>query len=94
MAFDKEISPRWRLIREVLNTDWDPISAGCPEDEYDSYIPKIVALLQFGASDVELVAYLREVETIDMCLSAQPDAQLQKVVDRLRALGSTDETAR
>ena len=46
MAIDLEASRRWHnRIREILNTDWDPIG-GCPEDEYDKYVGRIAAMLR------------------------------------------------
>ena len=89
MAIDKEASRRWRArIREVLNTDWDPIG-GCPEDEYDVYVGKIAAMLRDGASDEELIAYLRWGETVNMDIGPRPglEARLRRVVDQLRSIG-------
>jgi len=89
MTIDKEASRRWRRrIREVLNTDWDPIG-GCSEDEYGAYVGKIAAMLRDRASDNELIAHLRWVETDYMGISPRPDLEerLRRVVDQLRAVG-------
>jgi hypothetical protein len=89
MAIDKEASRRWRRrIRDVLNTQWDPIG-GCPEDEYDTYVGKIAAMIRDGSSDESLIAYLRWNETVNMGISARPDLdeRLRRVVDHLRAIG-------
>lgn len=89
MAIDKEASRRWRRrIRDVLNTEWDPIG-GCPEDEYDAYVGKIAAMIREGASDEQLVDYLRRAETVHMGIPLRPDldARLRKVVQELRAIG-------
>ena len=89
MAIDKEASRRWRgRIREVLNTDWDPIG-GCPEDEYGDYVGKIAAMMREGAKDEQLIAYLTWAETVHMGIAPRRDleARLRNVVDRLRAIG-------
>jgi hypothetical protein len=85
---DKEASRRWRRqIRDVLNSVWAPIG-GCPEDECDNYVGKIAAILRDGASDEQLIAYLRINETVNMGISERPDldVRLREVVDRLRAM--------
>ncbi len=46
-------------IRKILWKEWDPIGCGIPEDEYDSYVPRIHALLEEGA-DVSYIAYTLE----------------------------------
>ena len=89
MAIDKEASRRWRLrIRDVLNTDWDPIG-GCPEDEYDRYVGKVTAMVREGTSDKDLIDYLRWVEIDYMGISPRPDLEqrLLKTVGQLRAVG-------
>ena len=60
VAIDKEAGRRWRRrIREVLNSKWNPIGVeGLPEDEYDTYVGKVAAMLRDGASDDELSEYL------------------------------------
>jgi hypothetical protein len=53
----------WRraapLIREVLWKHWDPIG-GAPVDEYDSYIPRFLRLLDEGADKVKIARRLQE----------------------------------
>lgn len=34
-----------QLITKVLRHDWDPIGCGEPEDEYASYAPRVVLLI-------------------------------------------------
>jgi hypothetical protein len=91
MTLDKE-ALHWRRIREVLNTDWDPIGAGCPEDEYDSYIGMIAAMLREGASDGVLGVFLRWAEIENMGLSQQPDREqrIDRVIARLRAISAAN----
>jgi hypothetical protein len=88
-ALIKGDSRRWRQqIRELFNVDWDPIG-NCPDDEYDAYVDKVAAMIRDDATDDELIAYLRWVETVHMGLPVRPDldTRLRKVVDGLRAIG-------
>jgi hypothetical protein len=71
VAIDKEASRQWRKqLRDVLNTEWDPIGCNCPEDEYDSYGGKVAAMVRAGASDRELFDYLDRAETKNMGFAA------------------------
>lgn len=45
-------------INTVLWEDWDPIGAGVPEDEYESYAPPILRLLLDGADKTAISNYL------------------------------------
>lgn len=49
-------------VREVLFRQWDPIGVAAfpnwPDDEYDSYIPGVIGLLQHGPTAGELATYL------------------------------------
>lgn len=60
-------------IRQVLMSEWDPIGCGVPDDEYDSYIPKIYLLMQERVSVHELASHLEKLETLSMGLSANPE---------------------
>lgn len=33
-------------ITKVLHKDWDPIGCGVPEDEYESYAPRVVRIIE------------------------------------------------
>jgi|SRR5579883_198856 len=63
---DKEKSREVRReIRRVLMDEWDPIGVSdTPEaaDEYDLYIGGVYDLLERGASEGDIFAYLRAVE--------------------------------
>jgi hypothetical protein len=51
-------------VRRILLERWDPIGVkGIPEavDEYDSYIPGVVALLQQTADPLRVAAYLERI---------------------------------
>ena len=63
---DKQRSREIRCeIRRILMAEWDPIGVSdTPEaaDEYDLYIGGVYELLERGASDANIYAYLRGVE--------------------------------
>lgn len=46
-------------VRLILHRDWDPIGCGVPEDEYDSCVWPVYALLVRGAPRGEVTSYLR-----------------------------------
>ena len=50
-----------RAAADVLRREWDPICAGTmadlPPDEYDTYAPRIVDLIETGADDQAIAAY-------------------------------------
>jgi hypothetical protein len=73
-------------IRKILHQDWDPIGCGVPEDEYDSYIWPVYALLIRNAGPDEVTAYLRWAADVNMT-SPIPEPRLAIVVDKLMALG-------
>ena len=49
----------------ILRNDWNPIGFGAllPNDEYDSYVPKMYQFLQEGAAQKMIEAYLEHIET-------------------------------
>ena len=61
-----------RRVGEIMHYLWDPIGvARAPEarDEYDGYLPDVIAILSRGGNAEELAAYLTQVETQRMGLS-------------------------
>jgi len=59
------------LVRRVLIDYWDPIGVkDVPQaqDEYDTYVPGVLRLLQQGASADELAQYLSDIASIEMGL--------------------------
>jgi len=88
MGTDKEAGRSWRRrIREVLNTEWDPLGVGeLAPDEYGGYAGEIAAMLRAGTSDAELSAYLHWAETVHMAMPGDAD-RLNKVVASIRSLG-------
>ena len=74
-----KLSPKdqalYNAVDEVLHYIWDPIGvSGVPKarDEYHSYLPHVFAMLRSSSSEVDIAAYLGEVVTEKMGLSARP----------------------
>jgi hypothetical protein len=79
------VSVTFRSVRAVLWRDWDPIGAGVPEDEYDDYVPPVMAMLNQGKGRADVAAYLRmtAAETIGCPVT---EDKLAGVVEKLFAL--------
>lgn len=78
-------------IREILMREWDPIGvAGIPkaQDEYDSYIGDIYAILIRRESVQRLVDYLWWAETEHMSLFGNR-SRTEQVAQRIAELPST-----
>jgi hypothetical protein len=75
-----------RAINAILWQDWDPIGCGVPEDEYESCVWPVYKLLTDGAPREDVVAYLRRAGDENITVSV-PEERLQRVVDKLMALG-------
>ena len=84
-----KLSPKdqalYNAVDEVLHYIWDPIGvSGVPQarDEYYGYLPHVFSMLRNGASDESIVAYLGEVVTKRMGLSAnlQNDREVASVL--------------
>lgn len=70
-----------RKIKKILITDWDPIGVqSFPEarDEYDSYAPDILSILEAERSVEDIYSYLLWAEVENMGLSA--DTQKARAV--------------
>jgi hypothetical protein len=70
----------YRAVDEVLHYIWDPIGvSGVPQarDEYDGYLPHVFGLLRSGASEQTIAAYLGEITTDRMGLSANAQHDLE-----------------
>jgi hypothetical protein len=92
MAIDKYASRVWRArIRDILNRDWNPIGIDW-EDEYDSYVGAIAAMIRDDKPDDRLMAYLEWAEADNMGLAPFNRARALKVIAALRALGPAPES--
>lgn len=81
----------WREIQQkirlVLNSVWDPIGvADDVDDEYDSYIGTIYALIRDGADDRRISDHLLKLETTSMGVHETSAEHRQQVILALRAL--------
>ena len=72
-------------VRAILHGEWDPIGAGVPEDEYDSYVWPVLVLLMRRAERGEVEEYLRWAADVEMKV-AVPEDRLARVLDALMAL--------
>ena len=94
---DKETSREVRSkIRAILMAEWDPIGVNdVPEaaDEYDSYIGGLYELLEQGASEESVRAYLRQIEIdqMEMVNASRepllPEANRNRAAASLKSLG-------
>ena len=52
------------IVRTILFRDWDPIGFGplLPPDEYDTYIPGIIKLLERHCTAEQMEAHLVKIE--------------------------------
>jgi hypothetical protein len=86
---DKYESRRIRAeIRQLLMTAWDPIGIrdeSNAQDEYDSYLGGVFALLTSGASDDQVSEHLLRIVTERMLLPAKKE-DMQSTVSALRQI--------
>lgn len=75
----------FRQVQAILHQDWDPIGAGVPQDEYDSYAWSVLELLQNQTPRREIEIYLRWAANEAM-QSPVPEDRLSAVMDRLMQL--------
>jgi hypothetical protein len=62
-------------VDEILHYVWDPIGVCClpqARDEYHGYLPHVFGLLRNGAGEEGIAAYLGQVASDRMGLSANP----------------------
>ncbi len=70
----------YRAVDEVLHYVWDPIGVSAipqARDEYHSYLPHVFRRLRNGESSQSIAAYLNEVTTNLMGLSANAQHDLK-----------------
>lgn len=79
-------------IRRILWEEWDPIGVrgdDWPNDEYDSYAPKLVEFVVTGRDEYAIASYLAQVETNAMGLSNSNDENNKRVARLILSLRST-----
>lgn len=81
----------WVDIKKILLRDWDPIGISLvsevkdDDNEYDSYIPDVYALLNSGKNVDEISKYLMSVEINRMGITPDQgeDMRVNKVAEKL-----------
>jgi hypothetical protein len=76
-------------IREILLADWDPTNASRSEaarGEYDSYIDPLWSLIDSGADEEIIVAFLRDRERESMCFPGLDTRRLLRPARKLLKL--------
>jgi hypothetical protein len=76
-------------IREVLLNDWDPHNAARSEaahGTYDLYIAPVRSMLEVGADEEALIAWLKEREEETMCFPSLGTRRLRRVAQKLLGL--------
>ena len=82
----RDLDPFRSRIRDVLLSDWDPSNAArfkAAGGEYDSYVDPIAQMLEGGADEDALVAYLHDVEQHVMCFPSLDTRRLRPVARKL-----------
>lgn len=79
-----------RQVEAILRS-WNPIgilpAADGPADEYDSYAPHIVSVVQRGNSLAQLVIHLHHLRTETMGLPANMELDKETAEEIIRAIG-------
>ncbi|MBZ0253259.1 MAG: hypothetical protein K8I02_07965 [Candidatus Methylomirabilis sp.] len=76
-------------VRRILWEDWDPIGVrdvSSARDEYDSYAPPLLRMIQEGHTAAALAEHLRSLEVEQMGLAGRPVDDLLPVARRLEAV--------
>jgi hypothetical protein len=72
-----ESRPRWtkgklRELNLILWAVWDPIEAGVPLDEYESYAPRVANLLEKGADAATVAEAVSDIRSKQMRADRDP----------------------
>jgi hypothetical protein len=82
-----ELRNRIDVVARVLRDEWDPIGLGqmpdLPADEYESYAPVVVGMIEHGATDMEIAIHLMGLERDEIGL---PPRSPEELIDVARAL--------
>jgi hypothetical protein len=77
-----------RVVADALHRHWDPIGAGVPADEYDSYAPVVTGMVERGKTDHEIAAHLAQIEEQLMGLQPRQISELEQVVRDSTRIGN------
>lgn len=76
-------------VRAVLLTDWDPHNASRDESAhgtYDQYLDPLISLIESGATEDDVVAFLEEREAETMCFPSLGVERLRRPARKLLRL--------
>lgn len=79
-------------VNVILWEDWDPIGVNDiseARDEYSSYVPLLVRLLQEGADAISIAKHLETIEKLSMGVESWPDRR-KCAAEKIVALRSAD----
>ena len=97
MSTARVVREQIRRVSAALRAHWDPIGGGrmpdLPDDEYESYAPRVVALFREGADDRKVATYLSEVERVAMGIDPAPPDALLPTVRLVRTAWSSGDHA-
>jgi hypothetical protein len=78
-------------VRQILLAEWDPHGAAVNEaahGTYDQYIAPLRKMIDSGAGEDELIAFLHERELETMCFPSLGTERLRRVAKKLLRLRS------
>ncbi|MBI3805323.1 MAG: hypothetical protein HY282_16355 [Nitrospirae bacterium] len=76
----------YNAINKILWEDWNPIGAGMPRDEYDSYVPQVFKLVLEGAPASKIAEHLHG-STVRMGLTSSTSNYLS-IAEKIQKLKS------
>ena len=88
IAYDKLVAEVDRILWE----EWDPIGVNeIPEarDEYSSYVPGVVRLVQNGADEAQIARHLQTIEEVSITVGVYDDRR-RRVASKLVALRNAE----
>ena len=85
MPLSKQESREWFAQLNALLFEWDPIGVGAegPRDEYECLVGPLMRMLESGATQAEMVAYLKT-ELVDHFGLDANNYDLEAVAERVR----------
>ena len=70
----RDVKRQLDQLNLILWAAWDPIGLGVPTDEYASYAPRILALLQAGSREAVVAEELSRIRTEQIGAVGRPGA--------------------
>jgi len=86
--FRRAITAKIRAASAVLRSEWDPVGGDAipdlPADEYESYAPSVVGLIERGADDAEIADLLAAIAAQQMGVTSPSPERCLDVARRVR----------